>query len=55
MTSHEEYLRIRDYAVNALTKWAQSGKNELAARYQTNNLIETSGANDTIIGDKKVS
>ncbi len=53
MTSHEEYQRIRDYADNVLTKWAQTGKNELAARYQTNKFMEACGANDTIIGGKE--
>lgn len=53
MTSHVEYLKIRDYAVNALAKWAQTGKNELVAQYQTNKFMEASGANNTIIGGKE--
>lgn len=52
-TEHEEYLKVRDFAVNALVKWAKTGKNELAARYQTNKFLELSGANNLTIGGKE--
>lgn len=50
---HEAYLQVRECAVKALVKWATTGKNELAARYQTNKFLEASGANNLTIGGKE--
>ena len=50
---HEAYLQVRECAVKALVKWVTTGKNELAARYQTNKFLEASGANNLTIGGKE--
>ena len=50
---HEAYLQVRECAVKALVKWVTTGKNEVAARYQTNKFLEASGANNLTIGGKE--
>lgn len=49
-----EVSQLRETAVNAVVRWAQTGKNELTMRSTVNRYMEVSGANLSIAGEEGI-